>query len=97
MVVIEAALAACPIVATEVGVADMYIHDDVNGFVCYVGDARCLAYKIGRLISEKNLGRVLATRAKALIEESLHDKEQYLSLYHESWQNCCLAKDAWEE
>ncbi len=89
MVLIEAALASCPVVATAVGVTDRYIKDGVNGFVCPVNDARCLADKMGRLITEKRLGSVLAERAREEISESLHDKDKYLELYKESWQSCC--------
>lgn len=99
MVIIEAALAACPVVATAVGVVDMYIHDAVNGFVCPVNDVRCLAYKMSRLITEKNLGHVLAGRAHEEISESLHDRDTYLKLYKESWKSCCevgKVKDIWE-
>lgn len=100
MVIIEAALASCPVVATAVGVTDTYIQDGVNGFVCPVGDARCLSKKMARLITESNLGHVLASRSREQISESLHDKEEYLRLYQESWQTCCEVgkiKDIWEQ
>ena len=99
MVFVEAALASCPVVATNVGIADMYVEDGVNGFICPVNDARCLAKKLGRLISERNLGRAIAIRARDRMAESLSDKEQYLKLYKESWEGCCevgKTKDVWE-
>lgn len=99
MVFIEATLAECPVVATAVGVADMYLKNGVNGFVCPVGDANCLALCVSRLIDEKNLAHALAFRAKESIAESLHDKDEYLRLYKESWDRCCIApraKDVWE-
>jgi len=100
MVFIEAALAGCPVVATAVGVIDMYLQDGVSGFVCPVGDAACLASRIGRIISEKHLARSLILRAKESVEGGLHDKDEYLRLYAASWNTCCEAgrkKDIWEE
>ena len=100
LVLIEAALASCPVVATAVGITDTYMEDGVNGFVCPVNDVRCLSKKVARLIAEPNLGHVFASRAREQISESLHDKDTYLKLYSQSWQTCCevgKVKDVWEE
>ena len=91
MVLIEAMLSSCPVVATAVGVTDMYIRNGVTGFVCPVGAVFCLAEKVGRLVSEQSLRQVLAVKAKEEVLESLHNKKEYLSLYEKSWQMCCEA------
>ena len=65
-----------------------------------MNDVDCLAYKMSRLITEKKLGSVLASRARKEISESLQGKDTYLKLYKESWVACCevgKAKDVWEE
>lgn len=100
MVFIEAALAGCPVVTTAVGVTDTSIADGVNGFVCPVRDSICLASRMGRLIEEKHLARSFALRARESVKESLHDKDEYLRRYAESWNSCCAItrpQDIWEQ
>ncbi len=76
-----------PIVATRVdGTLDI-LEDGSTGIVCAAGDVEALAGGVRRLLLDRNLGRFLAGRARAVlrefdIDEMVRSQERlYLSLH----------------
>lgn len=55
LTLIEAILSSCPIISTDVGIADEIIKDGKNGFIIKVGDKTTLVEMILRLIENKDL------------------------------------------
>ena len=83
----EAIASGVPIVATRVdGTRDILL-DGSTGIVCAAGDVEALAGGVRRLLLDRNLGRFLAGRARAVlrefdIDEMVRSQERlYLSLH----------------
>ena len=85
MAVVEAAHAGLPIVMTDVGCANEFIHSGTNGIVVPHGSADELVRSIGELFRDK--GRRLALGAAARQSaRQLPNKEETYALYKQSWQ-----------
>jgi len=55
IVLLEAMNFGLPIVATDIPTTRDIIRDDVNGYLCPVNDAKCMARKIRKLLSNHNI------------------------------------------
>jgi glycosyltransferase involved in cell wall biosynthesis len=82
----EAIASGVPIVATRVDGTSDILQDGSTGIVCAPGDIEGLAQGVRRLLLDRDLGRVLAERARAVlgefdIDEMVRSQERlYLSL-----------------
>ncbi len=83
----EAIASGVPIVATSVDGTSDILEDGSTGIVCAPGDIEGLAGGVRRLLLDRDLGRVLAGRARVVlrefdIDEMVRSQERlYLSLY----------------
>ncbi len=67
----EAALAGTPMVVTDAGViGDVFTHNK-SALVCRVGDVKCLAHEISRLIEDVGLRYQLSSSARKVAESYL--------------------------
>lgn len=78
MVVVEALVAGCPVIMTDVGCAGEVVHDGENGLIVPVGDTPDLARAMKRVVSGEV--KLVATPPK------LPTKEEYLVAYKKSWE-----------
>lgn len=82
MAAVEATLAGCPVVMTDVGCAGDVIIDGQNGLIVPVGDSKALASALLRVVSrEAKFG------PKTL---NLPTKDEYLAAYAKSWRDALL-------
>lgn len=79
MTIVEALIAGCPVISTDVGCAREVIKEGKNGLIIPVGDTKALADALGRVAS--------GNLKFAPITPVLPTKEQYLAQYKESWEN----------
>lgn len=66
--VLEAMSLGTPVVATAVGGVPAVIRNEETGLLADAGDSSALSMALLRLLSDRDLGRRLATRARALVE-----------------------------
>ncbi len=84
-VIWEAMAMAMPIVTTNVGSTQRYIHQEVNGFLVPRGDAEAMAFYLGRLIENPELRNKLgqAARETAIAELGIGKcAQEHLKFYH---------------
>jgi glycosyltransferase involved in cell wall biosynthesis len=62
MVLLEAMSFGLPIVATNIPTTRDIIKDEINGYLCPVGDVECIAKKIRDLLSDQDLQLKIAKR-----------------------------------
>jgi glycosyltransferase involved in cell wall biosynthesis len=79
MAVVEASLAGCPVVMTDVGCAGDLIIDGQNGLVVPAGSTKALVGALARIVSGE-----LKFAVKSL---QLQTKQEYLAAYKKSWQD----------
>lgn len=86
---IEAAAVGCPIVTTDVGVARELILDDESSFICAVGDRKCLARNIARLMEHESIRHIYALKLEARAQGiTISDEKTYLEKYKALWEDC---------
>ena len=89
MALVEAAVAGCPIVTTDVGIAGEFFKDVKSAFICPVGDIDCLSEKTMTLIESKNVRISFAEVAKKNVLARLEkDEDAYLKKYGTLWERC---------
>lgn len=90
LVFVEASVAGCPIVTTDVGVVSEFFEDGVSAEICPVGDEDCLVEKLAELIEGKEMRRALARASETAVLQNLKIKtnEQYLKRQKELWERC---------
>lgn len=81
MSIIEAGLARCPVLSTNVGVAGDILTHKKNSYVCPVSDIMCLYEGIMALIGNNSLRYGMAQMLASDIESSLPTKEEYIKAY----------------
>jgi glycosyltransferase involved in cell wall biosynthesis len=79
MVVIEALVAGCPVVMTDVGCAGDVVHNGENGLVVPAGDCEALMRAITRVVTNGVKFNVAAPK--------LPTKEEYLAAYRAAWES----------
>jgi glycosyltransferase involved in cell wall biosynthesis len=85
--VVEAMAAKCPVIMTNVGLANELLISGYNGIVIPVDDKKALIESILSIIETPGLKEKITANA-FLTVNSLETKEQYLEKYLKSWQNC---------
>lgn len=70
LTIYESFLYKIPVVSTKVGIAEEAITDNENGFLCNIGDHKCLASKIKTLIDKPDLKNHFTNISYSI----LHDK-----------------------
>lgn len=89
LTIIEALACGCPVVSSDVGIANEMIKDGENGFVCPVNDKNCFTRRILEIMEIPSLKERLGINSKMLISEKLTmTKEEYLSKYRQIMENC---------
>src|SRR3989344_5770716 len=78
MALVEAAAAGCPIVTTEVGVAQDLFHDGRSALICPVGDEVFLANKLTDLLENSIAAGSLTMEAWKVADGISHNEEEYL-------------------
>ena len=69
---LEAALSGVPMVATDAGImGEVFIHDK-SALICPVGDIKCLAIQMSRLIEDSIFRRTLSECAREVAQEYVH-------------------------
>ena len=80
---LEALSSGLPIVATNTGGADELVRDGVNGSIVKMKDARDLAEKLEKIISNKELREQMGRESRKIAEKMSWEKvaKQYVNLY----------------
>lgn len=91
LTLIEAALAGCPIVTTDVGIVGEMFKDTVHALVCPVGYADCISAKLLFLIQNNNERERFSVTAREEALKTLMSKEAYMQRLKTLWE-LCLAK-----
>jgi len=84
---IEAMAAGCPVIMSDVGLANETLIPEYNGVVVPVNNKDKLKNAILRLVEDPALREKLINNAAKTVNE-LPKKEEYLKEYLRSWQNC---------
>lgn len=79
---VEAAAAGCPIITSAVGVVGELLKDEVNAFVCPVGDRECFGERLRALLADRSLREQFSREGqKAALAHVIPDKAVYLDYY----------------
>lgn len=81
MVLVEAASVGCPIVTTEVGVAQDLLRDGRSALVCPPGDEECLTNKIINLFENPLIEKTLGQEAYRVMDQEISTPEEYIQKY----------------
>lgn len=89
LTLVEAAVAGCPIVTTDVGLVGEVLTKD-SALVCGVGDLECIRKSIILALENKKIRDRLAISAKDAVKkaETVHSKEEYLAEFGKGWESC---------
>ncbi len=85
LALLEATISGCPIVTTDVGIAQELQKSGANVSICPVGGEGCLTGNISTTLSSLGGAKSLWTPPISLSEPN---KSEYLKKYAESWQKC---------
>lgn len=81
MTLVEAAAAGCPIVTTNVGIAQDIFRDGINAFVCPVQNEGCIVNKLVSIFENPIVERSLSRAITQDIRRLILSKEEHLALY----------------
>jgi len=97
LVLIEAGLAGCPIVSSNVGIAGKLGRNDA-ALICEFGDISCFASAVISIIENNEARELIRARAKAFIEEFLFSKRKYLIEFKKGMEAALASKhqDIWD-
>jgi glycosyltransferase involved in cell wall biosynthesis len=87
MSLVEAAIAKCPVITTNVGIADQFFKDGYNGFVCPVGDDNCITVALYKLISDNWLRDSFKRLSKEEIVRSIPSELEFAKQYVQLLKN----------
>ena len=90
---LEAAIAGCPIVTTDMPGCNDVIRDGWNGLLVPPGSAQCLSERILRLLRDPGSAKSLANRAAALVRKDFSLKltvDRYVAVYDRLLNGCSL-------
>jgi len=91
LVLIEAGLAGCPIVSSNVGIAGKLGRNDA-ALICEFGDISCFASAVISIIENNEARELIRARAKAFIEEFLFSKRKYLIEFKKGMEAALASK-----
>lgn len=83
MSLFESAYSGCPIVTTDVGIAQDILDNGKSVLVCPVGDINCLATKILNVLENPTVAQGLSERGREDAQKEILSKEVYLNKYKE--------------
>ncbi|MDP2676457.1 MAG: glycosyltransferase family 4 protein [bacterium] len=87
--IIEATIAGCPVIMTDVGVAGDVICNGENGIIIPVGDTEALKKAILDLYKNRKKGIGMGERAQRDVARHLYaSKQEYLQMYKKSLEQC---------
>jgi 1,2-diacylglycerol 3-alpha-glucosyltransferase len=87
MSLVEAASSGCPLVSTDVGIASAIVKQS-NGFLCPVGDVKCIAESISEIIKDAPKRMMFKNNAKASALQFVLTKQEYLEQMNKLWLTC---------
>lgn len=79
MSVIEAGISNCPVISTDVGIAGHILKNEINSFVCHVGDIECFYNSLHKIMTDNALRSIFTGRLQSDIRASIPNKEAYIS------------------
>jgi glycosyltransferase involved in cell wall biosynthesis len=83
---IEAVISLLPIVSTDVGVAGDVLVNNINSFICPVGDKGCIVGSLERLLKEKYTAELFKENSKKISNNLIPQFEySYYENYRKSW------------
>ncbi len=85
MTLVEAGSVGCPVITTNVGVAQDIYEDGRNAYVCPPGDKDCLANKLLTFFMNPSIQKELGNTAREDIFKLIGPKSEYLMHYRESF------------
>lgn len=83
MSLFESAYSGCPIVSTDVGIAQDVLDNGRSALVCPVGDQNCLTTKILNVLENPTVAQGLSEGAREDAQKEILSKEEYLKKYKE--------------
>lgn len=86
MTLIEAGASGCPILTTNVGVAQDFFEDGRNALVCSVGDEGCLSNKLITFFSNPHIQNQLKNEISSDVLRLAISPDDYLRKYKESFE-----------
>ena len=82
MSLIEAGACGCPVVTTQVGIAETSLFvNNKNSFVCEVGDTECLSESILKLITDNTKRELFKREMRDSIKSIMITREEYTARY----------------
>lgn len=78
LTLLEASAAGCPILTTNVGIAEDFFQDGKNAFVCPVGDKDCIANKLITFFSNESIQTNIKSTMMADMQAFHMTREAYL-------------------
>lgn len=85
MSVMEAKVAGCPVVMTEVGCAGEWVKNEEDGLVVPVQEKGALVHALERIIEDRESRLKIIRNGKETVKK-LNSQLQYLESYKKSWQ-----------
>jgi glycosyltransferase involved in cell wall biosynthesis len=86
-ILLEAASAGLPLVATDIPGCRLIVHDEVNGLLVEPGDVRGLSNALRRLIRDQSLRRRFGSESRRIAEERF-SWEEILKGYEAAYVQC---------
>lgn len=83
MSIIEAGLAKCPVLTTNVGVTGYFLVHKKNSYICPVGDIMCLYDGIIDVLNDNGFRYNMAEKLAFDVESAIPKKEEYIRRYVE--------------
>lgn len=84
MALVEAASLGCPILTSNVGIAQDYFNNGKDALICPVGDEDCFINKIITYFANYSIERKIGEVAYREMESRIIQKEEYLKKYKET-------------
>jgi glycosyltransferase involved in cell wall biosynthesis len=84
MSLVEATAVGCPVLTTNVGIAQDYFIDGRNALVCPVGDIDCLSNKLITFFANTSIQKSIGEEGYNLMTRQIISEEMYLNQYKES-------------
>jgi glycosyltransferase involved in cell wall biosynthesis len=86
MTLIEAGSVGCPILTTNVGIAQDLFDDGRNALVCPVGDVKCFTNKIITFFNNPVIQKSMREEISSDIQKLIYKEEEYIQKQKESFE-----------
>lgn len=87
LTLMEAAAVGCPIVTTNVGIAQDILDDGRSALVCPIGDEECLANKMINMFGNPLIERSLGDQAILDMNSQIMGEDEYLKRYLKTFED----------